>query len=139
MEKFNKDQYYLNIAKAVAERSSCFYWKCGAIVVDTHGDIISTGYRGAIHDEDSCANKGFCPYQQRNGQKPDGSTCECYGVHAAMRALIGPSRPQMDGGTIYIYIEDKTTGRPIYTSIDQTEANLILATGIKNIVYGSEY
>ena len=47
MEKrIDKDNYYLNIAETVAERSTCLRKKVGCVIVN-HDEIISTGYNGA--------------------------------------------------------------------------------------------
>ncbi len=42
----NKDTYYLNIARAVSERSTCLRRHYGACIVK-HDEIIATGYNGA--------------------------------------------------------------------------------------------
>ena len=52
-QRLSKEEYYLNIAKEVAERSTCFRNKGGAIIV--RGDqIIATGYIGAPRKTKDC-------------------------------------------------------------------------------------
>jgi len=42
MTRPDKDQYYLNIAQAVSDRSTCLRAHCGAIIVQ-NDNIIATG------------------------------------------------------------------------------------------------
>lgn len=44
--RIDKDNYYLNIAKAVAARSTCLRRQYGAVIV-ADDEIIATGYNGA--------------------------------------------------------------------------------------------
>ena len=46
MERISKENYYLNIAETVLERSTCLRRLYGAIIVK-NDEIISTGYNGA--------------------------------------------------------------------------------------------
>ena len=55
----SKDQYYLNIAKEVAQRSTCYRLKGGAIIV-RDDQIISTGYIGAPRKTKDCFERGYC-------------------------------------------------------------------------------
>ena len=50
MKRISKDQYYLNIAKAVSERSTCLRRHYGAVIVK-NDEIIATGYNGAARGE----------------------------------------------------------------------------------------
>jgi len=45
-KRLSKDEYYLNIAKEVSRKSTCFRRIIGAIVI-RDDQIISTGYAGA--------------------------------------------------------------------------------------------
>ncbi len=48
-KRISADQYYLNIAREVARRSTCLRRKFGAVIVNNK-QIISTGYCGAARD-----------------------------------------------------------------------------------------
>ena len=50
----SKQNYYLDIADAVLERSTCLRRKYGAIIVRSD-EIISTGYNGAPRGTLSCS------------------------------------------------------------------------------------
>ena len=103
----SKDKYYLNIAKEVAQRSTCFRVKIGAVVV--RGDqIVSTGYVGAPRKTKDCLERGNCLRDTLN--IPHGQRYElCRSVHAEQNALINAARAGVSifGGNMYIYGEDK--------------------------------
>ena len=46
MDRVDKENYYLDIAQSVLERSTCLRRKYGAIIV-RNDEIVSTGYNGA--------------------------------------------------------------------------------------------
>ena len=46
MARIDKENYYLDIAQAALERSTCLRRRYGAIIVQ-NDEIISTGYNGA--------------------------------------------------------------------------------------------
>lgn len=51
--RLTKREYYLNIARAVALRSTCLRRQYGAVIVKDD-QIVSTGYNGAARGEDNC-------------------------------------------------------------------------------------
>ena len=96
----SKDEYYLNIAEAVLQRSTCLRRKYGAVIVKDD-EIIATGYNGAPRGEKNCCDTGFCYRKQAN--IPHGEKYEtCCGVHAEMNAIISASRRDMIGATLYL-------------------------------------
>lgn len=95
-----KDMYYLNIAKAVALRSTCLRRRYGAVIVKDD-EVVSTGYNGSPRGETNCCDIGFCQREAMN--IPKGERYElCVAVHAEQNAIISASRREMMGGTIYI-------------------------------------
>ena len=96
----SKDEYYLNIAEAVLERSTCLRRKYGAVIVK-YDEIISTGYNGAPRGYVNCCEVGYCFRQHEN--IPHGERYEaCKSVHAEMNAIISASRRDMIGSTLYL-------------------------------------
>lgn len=96
----NKDEYYLNIAEAVLQRSTCLRRKYGAVIVKDD-EIIATGYNGSPRGQKNCCDTGFCYRKQAN--IPHGEKYEtCCGVHAEMNAIISASRRDMIGSTLYL-------------------------------------
>lgn len=100
MPRPSKDAYYLSIARAVAERSTCLRRKYGAVVVK-NDEIIATGYNGAPRGESNCCDIGSCIREESH--IPHGERYEmCHSVHAEMNAIISASRIEMSGGTLYL-------------------------------------
>jgi dCMP deaminase len=103
IERPEKDQYYLDIAKVVATRSTCLKVLMGAIIVK-EDQIIASGYVGAPRNTRSSMEHGFCLRKKLN--IPSGSQYElCRSVHAEQNAIINAARAGVSllGGNIYIY------------------------------------
>ena len=104
MERVSKENYYLDIAQTVAERSTCLRRKFGAIIVK-NDVIVSTGYNGAPRGRKNCSDLGFC-YRDKM-QIPRGERYElCRSVHAEQNAVIAAPREQMLGATMYMACVD---------------------------------
>ena len=104
----DKANYYLDIADAVQERSTCLRRKYGAIIV-RNDEIISTGYNGAPRGRKNCSDLGFCA--RENLHIPSGERYElCRSVHAEANAIISASRRDMLGATLYLVGRDAKTG-----------------------------
>ena len=79
------DEYFMRIARQVAERSTCQRRHVGAVLVHEKR-ILATGYNGAPMGLRHCAEVG-CLRDQHN--TPSGERHElCRGLHAEMNALI---------------------------------------------------
>ena len=108
MDRPSKTEYYLNIAKEVARRSTCLCFHCGAIIV-RDDQIVSTGYNGAPRNTLDCIERGNC--LRRKLGIPSGQRYElCRSVHAEQNAIINAARAGVSilGGNMYIY------GRRVY-------------------------
>lgn len=103
MKRISKNQYYINIAKEAAARSTCFRAKQGVVIV-RDDQIISTGYTGAPRKTKDCFERNNC---LRNELKiPSGKQYElCRSVHAEQNAIINAARAGVSllGGKIYLY------------------------------------
>lgn len=113
IERPEKDQYYLNIAKVVAARATCLKVMMGAIIV-REDQIVSAGYAGAPRQTRSSMEHGFC-LRQKLGI-PSGTQYElCRSVHAEQNAIINAARAGVSllGGDIYIYGEARPTKTPL--------------------------
>ena len=104
-QRITKDEYYLQIAKAVAMRSICLQMRrgFGAIIV-TNDTIVSTGYAGPARDVANCNEVGGC-IRNMMGQKPYESYDKCPSVHAEENAIINAARhgSKVFGGTMYLF------------------------------------
>ncbi|MCL2030649.1 MAG: deaminase [Oscillospiraceae bacterium] len=99
-QRIDKENYYLDIAATVAERSTCLRRRYGAIIVK-NDVIVSTGYNGAPRGRENCIDKGECLRDQMN--IPSGERYElCRSVHAETNAIIAASRENMLGATLYL-------------------------------------
>ena len=103
----SKEQYYLNIAREIAQRSTCFRTKLGAIIVKDDV-IVATGYNGAPRKTKDCEERGYC---LRDKLKiPHGQRYElCRSVHAEMNCIINSSRAGVSllGGDLYLWTQNR--------------------------------
>lgn len=100
VERPSKVKYYLDIAAAVAARSTCLRRQYGAVIVK-NDMIISTGYNGSARGWINCCDLGEC-WRETNGI-PHGEQYEkCKAVHAEANAIISASRLDMMGATLYL-------------------------------------
>ena len=96
----SKENYYLDIADAALQRSTCLRRKYGAIVV-RDDEILSTGYNGAPRGRVNCSDLGRCTREELH--IPSGERYElCRSVHAEANAIISAARRDMLGGTLYL-------------------------------------
>ena len=80
----SNDEYFINIAVAVAARATCGRRQVGAVLVNQHHNIISTAYNSVP------TGLPHCPSQQDCGgaNEPSGTTNKCIAKHAEEIALI---------------------------------------------------
>ena len=108
MMRVSKENYYLDIAQTVAERSTCLRKMYGAIIVK-NDVIVSTGYNGAPRGRKNCSDIGSCMRDKLN--IPRGERYEmCRSIHSEANAIIAASREQMLGSTLYMACVDPQTG-----------------------------
>ena len=129
----NKQNYYLDIADAVLERSTCLRRKYGAIIVRSD-EIISTGYNGAPRGRRNCSDLGGCMREKLG--IPSGERYElCRSVHAEANAIISASRSECLGGTLFLAGRDAKTGEYL-TTVEPCALcrRVIINAGIKRVV-----
>ena len=133
MNRIDKDNYYLDIAETVLERSTCLRRMYGAIIV-RNDEIVSTGYNGAPRGRKNCTDLGFCARKMLN--VPSGERYElCRSVHAEANAIISAARRDMMGATLYLVGRDSETGEinPDTTPCSMCR-RLIINAGIRQVV-----
>lgn len=133
MERVTKDNYYLDIAETVAERSTCLRRKFGAIIVK-NDVIVSTGYNGAPRGRKNCSDAGNCLRDKL--QIPRGERYElCRSVHAEANAIISAPRDQMLGSTLYMACVSSADGALLPgTSSCMMCKRLVINAGILRVV-----
>ncbi len=133
MERIDKENYYLDIAQTVMERSTCLRRKFGAIIVQ-HDEIISTGYNGAPRGRSNCSDLGYCLREQL--KVPSGERYElCRSVHAEANAIISAARKDCIGGTIYLVGSDAQTGELVEDAMSCAMCRrLIINAGLSKVI-----
>ena len=133
MGRIDKQNYYLDIAATVLERSTCMRRCYGAIIVQ-NDEIVSSGYNGAPRGRKNCGDLGYCAREAMN--IPSGQRYElCRSVHAEANAIISAPRREVLGATLYMACKDPATGElvPGSTSCSMCR-RLIINAGISQVV-----
>lgn len=119
LERAGWDEYFMNIAKVVASRSTCDRKFVGAVIVSDK-TILSTGYNGSIRKLEHCSETG---HMMENGH------CVAT-IHAEANAILQAAKNGVciDESTIY------TTASPCWPCF-----KMIANTGIRRICYGEFY
>ena len=133
MKRIDKENYYLDIAETVLERSTCLRRHYGAIIVQ-HDEIISTGYNGAPRGRKNCIDMGYCPREAMN--IPSGERYElCRSVHAEMNAIISAARRDTLGSTLYLAGREAATGELLRHATSCSMCRrMIINAGIDRVV-----
>ena len=113
------NQYFMNIAREVASRSTCDRKHVGAVIVRDK-TILSTGYNGSIRGMPHCDEVGH--------MMEDGHCVAT--IHAEANAVIQAARNgvRIDGGEIYV------TASPCWNCF-----KMLANSGVKAIYYGEFY
>ena len=127
MQRPSWDQYFMDITRLVATRSSCLRRQVGALLVKDR-NILATGYNGVPSGITHCEATG-CLRERLN--VPSGERHElCRGLHAEQNAIIQAAKhgTNIDGATLYC-----TTMPCIICT------KMIINAGIKKVIYGEGY
>lgn len=118
--------YFIEITKLVAQRSSCLSRKVGAVIVKNNR-ILATGYNGSPSGLQNCCDKGYCLRQHSESGE---NLNECMAVHAELNAILQCAKMGVccEDGTIYV-----TT----YPCVNCMKA--IIQSGIRKVIYIEEY
>lgn len=126
------DEYFINIAKAVATRATCLRRQYGAVITKDN-IIVSTGYNGAASGVKDCLEVGKCT--RRELQIPHGERYElCHSVHAEANAIIRASADELRGSTIYISGSDHGRDECVSEPCMMCK-RMILNAGIGKVVF----
>ncbi len=126
-ERMGLDEYFMQVAQLVSQRSTCLRRPVGAIVVKNKR-ILTTGYNGAPRNLRHCLEVGCLRDQLgvTSGERHE----LCRGVHAEQNAIIQSSvfGLSVEGGTLY------TTTFPCVLC-----SKLVINAGLVEIVYDVGY
>jgi dCMP deaminase len=121
------DEYFMDIARLVASRSTCLRRQVGAVMVKDK-NILATGYNGTPSGIRHCSEVG-CLRQKMN--VPSGERHElCRGLHAEQNAIIQAAKHgvNIDGAVLYC------THSPCIIC-----SKMLINSGIKRIVCSDGY
>lgn len=128
----SKIDYYLQLAKDAALRSTCMRRKYGAIIVKDDV-IISTGYNGAPRGRVNCIDLGYCYRQEK--QIPAGQMYEkCRSVHAEQNAMYQASYDRMFGSVLYLAGVEYGTGKTVDAEPCSMCKRAIINNGIRFVI-----
>jgi dCMP deaminase len=118
-ERASWDEYFMNIARVVASRSTCDRKFVGAVIVRDK-TILSTGYNGSIRGMPHCSEVGHMM---------EDNHCVAT-IHAESNAILQAAKNgvAIDGASIYV------TASPCWNCFKQ-----IANTGMRRIVFGEFY
>ena len=118
-ERVGWDQYFMNIARQAATRSTCDRKFVGAVIVRDR-TILSTGYNGSIRGMPHCDEVG---HDLENGH------CVAT-IHAETNAILQAAKNGVNISGAEIY----TTASPCWNCF-----KMIVNAGIRRIFYGEFY
>ena len=127
MDRPSWEEYFMEIARLVARRSTCLRRQVGAVVVKEK-NILATGYNGTPSGITHCEVVG-CLRQKLN--VPSGERHElCRGLHAEQNAIIQAAKHGINiaGATLYC------TNSPCIIC-----SKMLINAGVRRIVYLEGY
>jgi dCMP deaminase len=127
MQRPSWDQYFMDITRLVATRSSCLRRQVGALLVKDR-NILATGYNGVPSGITHCEATGCL---RERLEVPSGERHElCRGLHAEQNAIIQAAKhgTNIDGATLYC-----TTMPCIICT------KMIINAGITKVIFGEGY
>lgn len=118
------DQYFLNLAEATAQRSTCPSRKVGSVIVnpDTN-QVISMGYNGSPRGTAHCGEECLTRESGKGWRK-------CRAIHAELNAIISAAMNGVstNGATMYL-----TTTPCVFCS------RTLINAGIKKVIAQTFY
>lgn len=114
------DWVWMSVAETVSQRATCTRLQVGAVIVDSNGCIVSTGYNGAPRNQEHCSESG-CLIEEETGR------CKrC--VHAEANAIMQAETHRRLDATLYL------------THYPCPECCMMIAnSGITQVVYHYNY
>ncbi|MBW2063841.1 MAG: cytidine/deoxycytidylate deaminase family protein [Deltaproteobacteria bacterium] len=120
-------EYFMDITRMVAKRSTCLRRQVGAIIVKDKR-ILATGYNGAPSGLKHCQEVGCL---REDSSVPSGTRHElCRGLHAEQNAIIQAALHGITIKDAVLYC----TNKPCVIC-----SKMIINAGIKNIIYEDGY
>lgn len=133
MTRPDKQNYYIDIADTVSERSTCLRRRYGAIIVKDD-EIVATGYNGAPRGRKNCTDIQTC--ERNNLGVPSGERYEiCRSVHAEANAIISAGRWDCVNAVMYLSGRDSVTNEVLeYSTPCSMCRRMIINAGIRKVI-----
>lgn len=114
--RLSKDEYFMLIAQAVSQRSTCLDKQVGCVLVDSSGIILATGYNGAPRGMFHCRTCTVYEYRDKS---------LCPAAHAEQNALL-----QADPSRVYA----------CYSTLEPCIVctRMLMNTECRKVIYGKE-
>jgi len=127
-DRLSWDQYFMEIARVVAQRSTCLRAKVGAVIVKDRS-IVATGYNGSPAGMPHCTEVGCLIFKS---QDPDGNAEDnCYRtIHAEINAISQAARRGVSIDEADVYVTHSPCMHCLKT---------LLNTGVRRICYDKPY
>ena len=123
MGRLNKDDYFLEIAKHVAQRGTCRRRKVGCVLIDSNSHVVATGYNGVPKNFPHCLDSPC-----EGAEYPSGEGLElCEAIHAECNAFL---QCRSDDSSLTMYM----TTTPCIAC-----ARIICNSNVKRVVSISQY
>jgi dCMP deaminase len=127
MERPSWDEYFMDITRLVARRSTCMRRQVGAVMVKDK-NILATGYNGTPSGITHCDVAGCLREQLK---VPSGERHElCRGLHAEQNAIIQAARHGVNIGDSVLYCTDS----PCIIC-----TKMLINAGIRKVIYLKGY
>ncbi len=125
MSRPNKDEYFLQMVKLVASRSTCIRRNVGCIMTNKRGHVVATGYNGVASGQPHCIDK---EHRCTGAGLPSGQGLDqCQAIHAEQNALL-QCKDVYEIETCYVTVS------PCITC-----TKLLMGTSCRRIIFLEEY
>lgn len=106
--KISKEQYYWDIARTVAKKSTCLCVEIGCVIVKSDS-LAATGYTGSPRKTKDCIDLGYCIRRKNNIPSGEGYHM-CRSVHAEANCDTNAARTGTSilDGDMYLFVGQKT-------------------------------
>lgn len=119
----SKDEYFMDMALLVSERSTCLRRKVGAVLINKRKHVLATGYNGVASGQPHCLDIPCIGANSASGTDLD----LCEAVHAEQNALL-QCRNVFEIDTCYVTV-----------SPCMTCTKLLLNTSCQTIIFEEDY
>jgi len=119
----SKDEYFMDMALLVSERSTCLRRKVGAVLINKRKHVLATGYNGVASGQPHCLDIPCIGANSASGTDLD----LCEAVHAEQNALL-QCKNVFEIDTCYVTV-----------SPCMTCTKLLLNTSCQTIIFEEDY